>query len=193
METVNFILSGLGGQGILFLTKVLAQCALDRGVPVLGAETHGMAQRGGSVVSHLKIGNVESSLVREGTAHFLLSLEENEAYRGIPFLAKHGKLYVNASGDSFPKETVRLFFEKMNIAFHALSVGKIAFELGAPLAANSGLLGLFAAFDDIPFAQEEIRENIERFSPKPFRSLNVKVFDSCRQKAISSGLTNDRL
>jgi len=193
MDTVNFILSGLGGQGILFLTKVLAQCALDRGVPVLGAETHGMAQRGGSVTSHLRIGEVESSLVREGTAHFLLSIEENEAYRGIPFLAKHGKLYVNASGDSFPKEAVRPFFEKMNIAFHALPVGKIAFELGAPMAANSGLLGLFAAFDDVPFAREEIRENIERFSPKPFRSLNLKVFDSCRKKAISSGLTNDRL
>ncbi|RLB26959.1 MAG: indolepyruvate oxidoreductase, partial [Deltaproteobacteria bacterium] len=64
METVNIVLCGLGGQGILFMTRVLAQAALDRGLPVMGAETHGMAQRGGSVISHLRLGEVQSSLVR---------------------------------------------------------------------------------------------------------------------------------
>ncbi len=54
MKTTNFVLSGLGGQGILFMTKVLATAALNKGFDILGAETHGMAQRGGSVVSHLK-------------------------------------------------------------------------------------------------------------------------------------------
>jgi indolepyruvate ferredoxin oxidoreductase beta subunit len=56
METVNLIICGLGGQGVLFLTRVLAQAALDKDLNIMGAETHGMAQRGGSVISHLKIG-----------------------------------------------------------------------------------------------------------------------------------------
>ena len=88
METINFVLGGLGGQGILFMTKILANTALTKGYRVMGAETHGMAQRGGSVVSHLRLGDIESSLVKNGSAHFLLALEENEAYRNLPFLKK---------------------------------------------------------------------------------------------------------
>ncbi len=61
MENVNIVLCGLGGQGILFMTKVIAQAALDKGYQVLGAETHGMAQRGGSVISHLRLGEVQNS------------------------------------------------------------------------------------------------------------------------------------
>ncbi|MBW1888117.1 MAG: 2-oxoacid:acceptor oxidoreductase family protein, partial [Deltaproteobacteria bacterium] len=75
MDTVNIALCGLGGQGILFMTRVLAQAALDKGFNVMGAETHGMAQRGGSVISHLRLGDIESSLVMAGSARFLLSLD----------------------------------------------------------------------------------------------------------------------
>ena len=75
------IFCGLGGQGILFMTKIFARAALDKGLATLGAETHGMAQRGGSVVSHLKLGTAASSLVREQTAGFLLALEGE---RGLP-------------------------------------------------------------------------------------------------------------
>jgi len=102
MENINFVLSGLGGQGILFMTKLLAQSAVNKGLKILVGETHGMAQRGGSVVSHLRVGDVKGSLVRAGSAHILLALEENEAYRNIPFLAKGGKLYANAPKTSFP-------------------------------------------------------------------------------------------
>ncbi len=186
METINFVLSGLGGQGILFLTKVLARCALDRGIPVLGAETHGMAQRGGSVISHLRMGEVESSVVQAGTAHFLLALEENEAYRNLAFLACGAKLYANASDGAFPADPVRPYLEKKKIASRALPVGKIALKLGAPLATNSGLLGLFSAFDEGPFPQEQIRETIERLSPEPFRALNLKVFDTCLEKGMAA-------
>ena len=87
MEAINIALCGLGGQGILFMTKVLAQAAMDKGLNIIGAETHGMAQRGGSVISHLRIGDAESSLVRSGTANLLLALEENEGYRNLPLMA----------------------------------------------------------------------------------------------------------
>ena len=106
MENINFVLSGLGGQGILFMTKLLARTAVNKGLKILVAETHGMAQRGGSVISHLRVGDVKGSVVRAGSAHILLALEENEAYRNIPYLADGGKLYANAPKPSFPKTFV---------------------------------------------------------------------------------------
>jgi indolepyruvate ferredoxin oxidoreductase beta subunit len=145
-----------------------------------------MAQRGGSVVSHLRTGDVESSLVREGAAHFLLALEENEAYRNLPFLAENGTLCANAAGHSFPKEALRPYLKKMKIQSRAMPVGKVALQLGAPLATNSGLLGLFSALDNAPFKREDIRSTIERLSPKRFQDLNLKVFDACLEKATAS-------
>ena len=107
MSTINFVLSGLGGQGILFMTKIIAKTALRKGFSVMGAETHGMAQRGGSVISHLRLGNVNSSLVKPGSAQFLLSLEENEAYRNLPFLAKNVTYTVTRSKMIFPRHSVK--------------------------------------------------------------------------------------
>jgi indolepyruvate ferredoxin oxidoreductase beta subunit len=178
MDTVNMVLCGLGGQGILFMTKILAQAALDQGLNVMGAETHGMAQRGGSVVSHLRLGDVEGSLVRPGSAHFLLALEENEAYRNIPFLGRGGKMFANASGDHFPRQEVRPYLEKLKIIHRSVPAGKLAVELGAPMALNLALLGFFSAFEEAPFGRKELRETIEKVSPPRFRTMNLDVFDA---------------
>mmetsp|Transcript_3564 Transcript_3564/g.2155 ORF Transcript_3564/g.2155 Transcript_3564/m.2155 type:complete len:188 (-) Transcript_3564:637-1200(-) len=184
METVNFILSGLGGQGILFMTKVLAQAGLRKGLNILGAETHGMAQRGGSVISHLRFGDVQSSLVKTGSANFLLALEENEAYRNIPFLAKGGKLYANASEDSFPCQQVKSYLEKNKIDYCSMLAGKVAVELDAPMSSNLALIGFFSAFDDGPFSYQELRDTVESVSPDRFKELNLKVFDTCFEIGI---------
>lgn len=187
MKHVNFVLSGLGGQGILFLTKVLAQAALDKGHNVMGAETHGMAQRGGSVVSHLRLGDVESSLVRTGAAHFLLALEENEAYRNIPFLAKGGRIYANASPASFPREEARSYLERSRILCRSVEAGEIATELGGPMSSNLALLGFFSAFEDDPLTHDDLRGTIDRVSPERFRDLNVAAFDAGLKKGMEKG------
>jgi indolepyruvate ferredoxin oxidoreductase beta subunit len=183
---INMVLCGLGGQGILFMTRVLAQAALDRGFKVMGAETHGMAQRGGSVVSHLRIGDVRSSLVRTGSAQFLLALEENEGYRNLPFLSKGGGMFVNAEPDRFPKSEVRGFLSKSEVQYHAMPVGKIAQELKAPRSANLALLGFFAAFDGFAVNADELRETLNRISPERFKRVNLEVFDTCRERGIRS-------
>ncbi|HZD43888.1 MAG TPA: indolepyruvate oxidoreductase subunit beta, partial [Methanomicrobiales archaeon] len=158
MNTVNLVLCGLGGQGILFMTKVLAQAALDKGYKVMGAETHGMAQRGGSVVSHLRIGNVQGSLVRPHEAPIVLALEENEGYRNLPFLSRGGRLYVNTSSPLFPREQVRAFLTRREIVHRVLAADKIARDLGAPLSSNLALLGFFSAFEGKPFDYEALRQ-----------------------------------
>jgi indolepyruvate ferredoxin oxidoreductase beta subunit len=175
---VNIVLSGLGGQGILFMTKVLAQAALNKGLMTMGAETHGMAQRGGSVISHLRLGKVEGSLVRTGSAHFLLSLEENETYRNIPFLAKGGKIYANASPKSFARQEVKFYFEKMKIVYRSFQAEKIAAEIGAPMSSNLALLGFFSAFEKDPVTHEELRMAIDQVTPERFREINFRVFDA---------------
>ncbi len=176
METVNIVLCGLGGQGILFMTRVLAQAALDKGFNVLGAETHGMAQRGGSVVSHLRIGDVESSLVRTGSAHFLLALEENEGYRNLPFLSRGARMYVNADSQRSPREEVKTFLDKRGIGYHAVPAGTLAMQLGAPLCTNLALLGYFSAFGEGPASHDELKATIEKISPDRFRNINLKVY-----------------
>lgn len=184
MKPVNFILSGLGGQGILFMTKVLAQTALRKGINVLGAETHGMAQRGGSVVSHLRLGDAQSSLVNSGSADFLLALEENEAYRNLAFLSPGGRLYANADPATFPRRNVQGFLVKLKIGFYAVAATRLALELGTPLSSNLALIGFMAAFAEGPFKAAEIRATIAAISPDRFKSANLKVFEAGLQEGM---------
>lgn len=186
METINIIVSGLGGQGILFLTGLLAKAALVKGFSVLSAETHGMAQRGGSVVSHLRIGRARSSLVRTGRAHFLLSLDEMEAYRNLSFLAPGSRCYVNAAGPSpfFPQ--LDGFLRKKGIIFRFFPAREVALEMEAPRAANLALLGYFAGFEKEPVGYEEIRTAIEVLFQGPSKERNLRVLEAGYEAALRS-------
>jgi indolepyruvate ferredoxin oxidoreductase, beta subunit len=96
MSQRQLIISGVGGQGILFITRLLAETAIAMGLPVLTSETHGMAQRGGIVVSHLKVGGYASPLVRPGRADVLLSLKPETVALHLHFLKKNGFIASNA-------------------------------------------------------------------------------------------------
>ena len=181
---LNIVLCGLGGQGILFMTKLLAQAGLDRGFKVMGAETHGMAQRGGPVVSHLRFGDVVGSLVRTHSAELLLALDESEAYRNLPFLKEGGTLIVNADPRRFPGAKVRGYLEKERIVCHAVSAGPIAQALGAPGALNLALLGFFSGFNGALFNPSEMRDTIAKISPDRAREKNLLIFDAGLEKAL---------
>ena len=96
MITQQLIISGVGGQGILFITRLLAEVAIARGLPVLTSETHGMAQRGGIVISHLKVGDFASPLVRPGQADGLLSLKAETVALHRHFIKPGGWIAANA-------------------------------------------------------------------------------------------------
>jgi len=167
------------------MTRIMAQAALTKGMHVMGAETHGMAQRGGSVVSHLRLGEAQSSLVRAGSAHLLLALEENEGYRNLPFLSRGARMFVNADPEASPREEVRAFLEKMEITYHAVAASELAGGLGAPLSSNLALLGYFSALDQGPVNQEELRRTIDQISPDRFKEKNLMVFDAGLQSALA--------
>ncbi|MBQ4347177.1 MAG: 2-oxoacid:acceptor oxidoreductase family protein, partial [Firmicutes bacterium] len=92
------IICGVGGQGSVLLSRLLAQCALYKGISARTAETIGMAQRGGSVTSHVRTGKtVHSPLIPKGGADLLLGLEPAEALRGLSFLKPGGIAVVSKS------------------------------------------------------------------------------------------------
>jgi len=190
MKNTNFVLSGLGGQGILFMTKLLAQTAVNMGHKIMVAETHGMAQRGGSVVSHLRIGDVAGSLVRAGSAHTLLALDANEAYRTIAFVAKGGTLYVNAPENVSLREEVKPYIENMEMGCRFFPASETALRLGAPRSANLALLGFFSAFQNGPVGHDDIRGTIEQVSPDRFREINLKVFDASFERGLAEKETS---
>jgi indolepyruvate ferredoxin oxidoreductase beta subunit len=178
MRSVNFILAGTGGQGILFMTRILSHCAMRKGLRVIGAETHGMAQRGGSVVSHLKLGDAHSSLIRTGTAHVLISLEENEAYRNLPFLRPGARMYANIGKAPFPRPEVLRFLTERDIRARGIRAGDMAMSLGAPMCLNLTVLGFFSAFEQDPLSYLELKEAVGLESPGRFAELNLKAFDA---------------
>ena len=186
VKSTNIILTGLGGQGILFMTRILAQTALDNRFNVIGAETHGMAQRGGSVVSHLRLGEAQGSLVQNGTADLLLALDEHEGYRNLSFLSRKGRLFVNTKANHFPLEEVKVFLDKREITYRAIAAGPIARDLGAPRSSNLALLGFFSAFSENPFTFGEMLQTIETISPDRFKEINCKVFKAGYEEAEHS-------
>ncbi len=96
MQTVNILICGVGGQGVLLAGDIIAEAAIAGGFDAKKSEVHGMAQRGGSVVSHVRFGSkVNSPLIREGEADAILSFEEMETARYLHFLKKDGWLIVN--------------------------------------------------------------------------------------------------
>ena len=185
MERTNLIFCGLGGQGILFMTRVVAQTALNNGLPVMSAETHGMAQRGGSVISHLRLGDVESSLIKKGSAHILLALDENECYRNLPFLSRGSRLFVDSADAPFPRDEVKDYLGKKAIQYHTLGAAKLSAQLNAPRSSNLALLGYFSAFHRELMTYEDMKTTIRTISPERFKAINLQVLDAGYERGMA--------
>ncbi len=176
IQDFRIILGGIGGQGILFVTRILTEAALAKGLGVFGSEIHGMAQRGGAVVSHLKIGNPLSPLVRKGTADCLVAFEESEAYRNLDFLKKGGGCYVNSSKEDFPDDPVLPYFQSKKLRSFVLNATRLALEGNFPFAANLVLLGYATALNELPFEPLDIEKVIKKGSPSHLLQTNLKAF-----------------
>lgn len=160
MIAQQLVISGIGGQGILFITRLLADVAIAAGLPVLTSETHGMAQRGGIVISHLKIGDFTSPLVRPGQANGLLSLKGETVPLHRHFLRPEGWIVANA----LPYQIVETEHPVKTIDADA---GALA--LGNPQAVNLIVLGRALAFPGLLFcSREQVEEAIRtKLAGKP--------------------------
>jgi len=174
---VQIILAGIGGQGILFSSKIFSELGLKLGLNVMGSETHGMSQRGGSVIAHLKLGQFQSPLVRRGTADILYSFEENETYRTLKFLRKGGVCFANLeSGDRFDRKVLS-YLKKKKITFQAYDASGAALKIGSILAANIVLIGYSVGTGLVPFKYKDLKTVLELVSIKKNLEINLKAFE----------------
>ena len=163
----QIIVSGIGGQGVLFLTRVIAQVAVDRGLPVLTAETHGMAQRGGTVLSTIKVGNFASPLIRTGQGDLGLLLWDDNLTVHRTLLKSTGTILLNSEQSG---EGIRL------------DAAKLARELGNAVLLNLILLGRAVREQAIFCSAEECIAAIRKLAPQRFVEQNLQAF----QKGLTS-------
>ncbi len=183
-ETTNIIITGVGGQGILLASEIISQSAMQAGFDVKRSEIHGMAQRGGSVNSHIRFGEkIYSPLVMKGECDLLLSFEELESLRMADFVKKDGTVIVNtqrinpstvASGaTTYPddiEETLKRYFPTA-VFVDALDLAK---QAGNIRTANIALLGSASKKLNIPI--EIWEEAIAKRVPEKAIEANLKAF-----------------
>jgi indolepyruvate ferredoxin oxidoreductase beta subunit len=180
---IQMIMSGVGGQGVLLLTRVFSEVALKEGYPIIGSEDHGMSQRGGSVITHLKIGDFDSPLVKKGNADILLSLEKNEAYKTLHYLKPStkgqngGLCFINAPDPNYMNQEIRTYLKENGIETYVFGADQLAREMGSIQSANIALIGFATAHPRFPFPHDKLREAIERVSAQKFREVSLKIFE----------------
>lgn len=170
------VVAGVGGQGVIFVTRMLANLAQDAGRRVLISEVHGMAQRGGSVVSHLKLGDFAGPLVALGRADLVLSLDPGEAVRNLQYLAPGSCLVVNAPGPGFLSPQARQALKRRQVRLIAADAGSVARQAGWPKGANLALLAVAAAQGCLPFAPERLEPVVAQASPPARREANLALW-----------------
>ncbi len=182
----NIIICGVGGQGTVLAAKVLSQAAISKGERVLSAETIGMAQRGGSVVSHVRIGeDVYSPLVPQGQADILIAFEAAEAVRNIAYLKTGGSVIVNRkivqpvtaslSGMVFQTDEMISYLEQHAAKVIAVDTDQACRDLGSTKVVNMVLLG--AACKSGLIDKEELKSAIQQLVKPEFYELNIKAVD----------------
>ncbi|HOA81092.1 MAG TPA: indolepyruvate oxidoreductase subunit beta [Defluviitaleaceae bacterium] len=186
METKNILIVGVGGQGTLLTSRIIGDVAVKKGYDVKMSEVHGMAQRGGSVVTHVRYGDkVYSPLVEEGTCDILLAFEKLEALRWIHYLKEDGIAIVNnqeinpmpviTGAAQYPEdiiERIKVTCKKTYIV-DALNIAK---ELGNIKVLNTVLLGILSKH--LGLEKTDWEEAIERTVPPKTIELNKKAFST---------------
>lgn len=181
----NVLLAGVGGQGTVLASRLIAAAALSRGEIAHTAETIGMAQRGGSVVSHVRIGEgVYSPLIPHGTADVLIGFEPAEAVRALPYLKAGGTAVVctaavkpvtDALNDSgYEASTMLDYLKKQKIRLVTVDGDAIVAACGTAKALNIALLGAAAAAGVLGVTTEELQGAVEGLNPR-FREANLKA------------------
>ncbi|MEM4703584.1 MAG: indolepyruvate ferredoxin oxidoreductase subunit beta [Candidatus Bathyarchaeia archaeon] len=189
MKETSVVLAGVGGQGALLSAEILGVAAVKEGLNVRVSEIHGMAQRGGAVTSHVRIGDaVFSPSVLDGQADVLVGFEPLETLRNIRYAS--AKTLVLMSNEkipppelafkkaSYPKlEEIMSKIQRFTKNVVVIDAGKLAKEAGNVLTKNIVLLGALAATGKVPIKKESIIEALKELVPPKHVEFNVKAFN----------------
>lgn len=194
---LNVLLTGVGGQGTVLAAKVLAQAALAKGWQVRTAETIGMAQRGGSVTSHVRIGSngeeVHAPLLTKGSADLVIAFEPGEAARVAPYLAPNGVLVVATTPiqpvtAALSKEPYRAadVMDGLRRTFEALPDAQLVVvddaalveKAGSRKVLNTALLARAVATGCLPISVDEIKVAVASCVKPCFVEMNLAAVDA---------------
>lgn len=175
----DLIIAGVGGQGNIVASQAIAQCAMDAGYNVVNTETKGAAQRGGSVLSHVRFADSEifSPIVPQGQADVLLGFEPLEALRYINILNKKGKYIINTAPvptilanlkvDLYPsQEEILAEIAAKGLSGYQINATQAAKELGNVLLTNVIMLGAFTAISDVLPANDVLNKLLSMVDQK---------------------------
>lgn len=183
-ESFDILIVGIGGQGTILASKILGEACLIEGRSVRGAETHGMAQRGGSVESHIRINGKFGPLIVPGTADLLIAFDLLEGLRYSHYLGEGGRLYINHAlvvptsvfAQAHPPPSKEdLLSRLIDRDICLIEADSLAVKAGNPLAVNVVMLG--AASRRVPLARESLLEAIRRIVPPNTTAINTKAFE----------------
>jgi len=183
-HALNVVIAGVGGQGTLLASKILGAIARQLGYDVKVSEVHGMSQRGGSVITYVRMGQkVFASLVEQKGADFVLAFEQLEALRALPYLKPGGTIIMNTQrinplpvivgAAQYPEnivETIEKAADTVAVDAHGIAAGA-----GNELAVNTVLLGILAA--RLAFDKEIWTQAITSVVPPHFIDVNLKAFN----------------
>jgi indolepyruvate ferredoxin oxidoreductase beta subunit len=197
MKEFNILITGVGGQGVILMSELLGKAAVADNLKVRGSEVLGMAVRGGSVTSIIRIGeDVYGPLIPTGKCHTLVGMEPSETLRNISYLSRSSLVIVNTAvtvpftvsigESSYPSlEEILKQLAKASGKIVQLDAAKLAQEAGNRLATNIVMLGALFGTDQLPIKIATIKETIEERFPAKLAPVNIKAFDlgyeACRQ------------
>ena len=184
-DTVNILIVGVGGQGVLLASEIISAAAMAAGLDVKKSEVHGMSQRGGVVSSHVRIGpRVYSPTIGHGQADILMAFEQAEGLRAIDEMKKGGVAIVSMTklvpaivtstkAFSYPDDAIGMMKAKAENVI-GVAADKIAAELGNPRLVNTILLGIASNY--LPFRIELWEEMIRTKVKAKFVDVNLEAF-----------------
>jgi len=184
-NSLNILLVGVGGQGTILASKVLAEVAMQLGLAVKMSEIHGMAQRGGSVITHVKLGDeIFSPLVEKGEADVIVAFEQLEALRWLEYLRPGGQVIVNTQviepvpviigKAKYPQDIIDNIKVK-NPTVSALDALEIATECGNAKVSNIVMIGMLAK--KLTFPKNLWLQALNKVVPARLLEINVLAFE----------------
>lgn len=188
---LDVVFCGIGGQGVVVLSDIFCEAALIDGFDVAKAEIHGMAQRGGSIVAHARLGEkVEAPLIERGEADVVLGFEVLETARNLPMLKPNGTIVVNSkyippnapqACSTVTLQTLMNLLRSETHAVHEVDAASLADKLGNLLVVNTILLGALSALPETPVKKESFEKAIlGRFKEK-YIKINLQAFQIGRE------------
>lgn len=184
----NIVLCGVGGQGTVLASKLLAAAAMSKDIPVMSAETIGMAQRGGSVFSHLRMGdNLYSPMIETGTADLIIGFEPGETVRMLPYLKDHGHIVVSTravkpvtatlSGSDYDAPQMLEYLKAAVPNLTLVNADQACADIGSSKVLNMVLLGAAIRTGVLDFTISEIEDVMKYTLPEKFHEMNLQALN----------------